>query len=75
MADEPKTTPEGVPDAVLEELLAAFSAKEAGTIDFDDPSIDRILGIGDAAMPHTGVAENRVADVSEKSESSAVWKP
>ncbi|MGZ4740121.1 MAG: cell division protein FtsQ/DivIB [Ilumatobacteraceae bacterium] len=75
MADEPKTTPEGVPDAVLEELLAAFSAKEAGTIDFDDPSIDRILGIGDAAVPHTGVAENRVADVSEKSESSGVWKP
>ena len=38
---------EEVPDVVLEELLAAFSAQDAEAIDFDDPSIDRLLGIGD----------------------------
>src|SRR4051812_22049609 len=41
--------PEVVPDAVLEELLAAFTATEAetGAFDFDDPSIDRLLGLED----------------------------
>jgi cell division protein FtsQ len=37
-----------VPDVVLEELLAAFSAQDGGPIDFDDPSIDRLLGLGDS---------------------------
>jgi cell division septal protein FtsQ len=47
MADEPRTTPDhAVPDVVLEELLAAFSTKEADAIDFDDPAIDRMLGLG-----------------------------
>lgn len=47
MADEPKATPDhAVPDVVLEELLAAFSEKEADAIDFDDPAIDRMLGLG-----------------------------
>src|SRR4051812_3867005 len=52
--DVPTTRPdpEVVPDAVLEELLAAFSAPEAetGAFDFDDPSIDRLLGLGDDAV-------------------------
>jgi cell division protein FtsQ len=44
--------PEVVPDTVLEELLAAFSQPEAAdakSFDFDDPSIDRLLGLGDDA--------------------------
>ncbi|MEP7111993.1 MAG: FtsQ-type POTRA domain-containing protein [Ilumatobacteraceae bacterium] len=41
--------PQDVPDVVLEELLAAFSAEDAEAIDFDDPSIDRMLGLGDSA--------------------------
>ena len=45
----PPTGPEDVPDVVLEELLAAFSAEDAEAIDFDDPSIDRMLGLGDSA--------------------------
>ncbi len=43
----PTIGPEDVPDVVLEELLAAFSAQDAEAIDFDDPSIDRMLGLGD----------------------------
>jgi len=44
--------PDVVPDTVLEELLAAFSEPEAAdakSFDFDDPSIDRLLGLGDGA--------------------------
>lgn len=41
--------PEDVPDVVLEELLAAFSKKDGDAIDFDDPSIDRLLGLGETA--------------------------
>ena len=67
MAEEPKATPEtgAVPDVVLEELLAAFSAKEGDAIDFDDPAIDRMLGLreetGKTATQVTG-AEPAVAD-------------
>ncbi len=35
------------PEHVLEELLEAFSEKSAPQYNFDDPSIDRILGITD----------------------------
>ncbi len=45
----PTPTPEDVPDVVLEELLAAFSDGEVDAIDFDDPAIDRMLGLGDDA--------------------------
>jgi cell division protein FtsQ len=54
MADQPRVPdphapdPEDIPDVVLEELLAAFSAQDAEAIDFDDPSIDRMLGLGDS---------------------------
>jgi cell division protein FtsQ len=50
MADKEPTRPdpEDVPDVVLEELLAAFSKQDGEAIDFDDPSIDRLLGLGDA---------------------------
>lgn len=34
-----------LPDHVLEELLGAFSEESAPTYNFDDPSIDRLLGI------------------------------
>ena len=46
---EPTASPDDVPDSVLEELLAAFSDERAEEIDFDDPEIDRLLGLGDAA--------------------------
>src|SRR5882757_7686451 len=50
MADEPKATHDthDVPNVVLEELLAAFSTKEGEDIDFDDPAIDRMLGLREA---------------------------
>ena len=50
MAEKEPTRPdsEDVPDVVLEELLAAFSTQEAEAIDFDDPSIDRMLGLGES---------------------------
>jgi cell division septal protein FtsQ len=50
MADKEPTRPdpEDVPDVVLEELLAAFSKQDAAAIDFDDPSIDRLLGLADS---------------------------
>ena len=50
MADKEPTRPdpEDVPDVVLEELLAAFSKQEGEAIDFDDPSIDRLLGLGES---------------------------
>jgi cell division protein FtsQ len=59
MAEEPKATPEtgAVPDVVLEELLAAFSAKEGDAIDFDDPAIDRMLGLRE----ETGKTATKVA--------------
>ena len=42
-----------VPDKVLEELLAAFASDSAGgpPIDFDDPSIDALLGLSPAPAP------------------------
>jgi hypothetical protein len=49
VAEEPKATPEHVPEVVLEELLKAFSEKEADAIDFDDPAIDHMLGLSDSA--------------------------
>jgi cell division protein FtsQ len=51
-----------VPDVVLNELLAAFSAQDAERIDFDDPSIDRLLGLSDSADSTVG---NVVTDVDE----------
>jgi cell division protein FtsQ len=91
VAEEPKATPEeGVPDVVLEELLAAFSTKDAEPIDFDDPAIDRMLGLGDApAATHAagtasvaGVADTSKApsagadaDGTETLDTSGVWKP
>ena len=50
----PTPDPEDVPDVVLEELLAAFSKQDADAIDFDDPSIDRMLGLGDDADSTAG---------------------
>lgn len=44
--------PEHVPDKVLDELMAAFSKEDTPPekgYDFDDPSIDRLLGLG--ALP------------------------
>jgi cell division protein FtsQ len=57
-----KPESDDVPDVVLEELLAAFSAPDAEAIDFDDPSIDRLLGLSDSADSTVG---NVVSDVDE----------
>jgi cell division protein FtsQ len=49
--NEPGHDPEHVPDTVLDELMSAFSKEDVPPekgYDFDDPSIDRILGITDA---------------------------
>src|SRR4051812_27869487 len=55
----PELPDQPVPDKVLEELLAAFAGdtgttSEAGTdpptYDFDDPSIDRLLGIDPSTL-------------------------
>ena len=54
--------PELVPDVVLEELLAAFSEQDGGPIDFDDPSIDRLLGLGDNADSTAGNLDGNAID-------------
>ncbi len=54
--------PELVPDVVLEELLAAFSQQDAEAIDFDDPSIDRMLGLGDNADSTAGNVDDSSID-------------
>jgi cell division protein FtsQ len=72
MAEPPKpgpTTPdpEHLPDAVLEELLAAFSKQDADAIDFDDPSIDRMLGLGDSADSTVGnIDDSAIDDVDDE---------
>ena len=76
MADkEPaRPDPEDVPDVVLEELLAAFSKQDAEAIDFDDPSIDRMLGLGEGVKVvdiETAAAHTNDVD-SDKTEPSAV---
>ena len=62
---EPKGTPEGVPDVVLEELLAAFSGTDGDVIDFDDPSIDRLLGLGDDADSTAGNVDDGTVDSTD----------
>jgi hypothetical protein len=64
--------PEVVPDVVLEELLAAFSAPEADTaaIDFDDPSIDRLLGLGENAPAVEAADKTEPADATDALTSS-----
>lgn len=66
----PKTPdPEHVPDVVLEELLAAFSKKDAEAIDFDDPSIDRLLGLGDSADSTVGnIDDSAIDDVDDETD-------
>ena len=57
---DPEHHPEHVPDAVLDELMSAFSRVDVPPekgYDFDDPSIDRILGITDQP--------SRVADLPD----------
>ena len=68
MAEEPKATPEHVPDAVLEELLAAFAAKDPDTVDLDDPAIDHLLGIAGAATGagHRDPSSPTVPDPSDE---------
>jgi cell division protein FtsQ len=63
--------PDDVPDVVLEELLAAFSEQDGGPIDFDDPSIDRLLGIGDSADSTVGNIDGSAIDVEHAADKTA----
>ena len=47
MTEPNPPTPDHLPDHVLEELLDAFSEESTPDYNFDDPSIDRLLGITD----------------------------
>ena len=67
---EPNPDPEHVPDAVLDELMAAFSKEDTPPekgYDFDDPSIDRLLGLGDVPDNESGEAsdDELVEDLAE----------
>ena len=56
MSEPTPSGPEHVPDHVLEELLGAFSREaENPQYHFDDPSIDRLLGITDEHLAASDV--------------------
>lgn len=83
MAEEPKATPDHVPDVVLEELLAAFAAKDPDSVDLDDPAIDHLLGLAPAptdpsspTVPDPSDDLARPLTTSTKADSSdiSVWK-
>jgi cell division protein FtsQ len=71
MANKEPTRPdsEDVPDVVLEELLAAFSTPDAEAIDFDDPSIDRMLGLGAEPEPEPVDADPDTTTPSDTTDS------
>ena len=57
--------PDDPPEHVLEELLEAFSEESAPHYNFDDPSIDRILGITDEHdAPEVDAENDESAEVS-----------
>jgi cell division protein FtsQ len=58
--------PDHPPEHVLEELLEAFAEESAPQYNFDDPSIDRILGITDEHdSPDTDDDESAADDVED----------
>src|ERR1700712_962977 len=73
---------EHVPDVVLEELLAAFGtpspddAVAGGDVayDFDDPSIDRLLGIDTEEVNRRAAAAD-VADAAAAAQPAAAGEP
>lgn len=92
--DLPVPDPEHVPDAVLDELMAAFAADESvaqdggpGAVpdaergyDFDDPSIDRLLGIAPPAedepmpeAPAVAAAPRRTIVIPEDDQPDTVY--
>jgi len=68
-----------LPDNVLTELLAAFSQpeQEGQSFDFDDPSIDRLLGLGENAptVDKPEPVPTDATDDAETSESTVVLVP
>lgn len=65
---EPEHEPDAVPDSVLGELQAAFSHQEPPPekgYDFDDPSIDRLLGLTPAAGDDAHPADPSAAQPDE----------
>ncbi|MEQ1701232.1 MAG: FtsQ-type POTRA domain-containing protein [Ilumatobacteraceae bacterium] len=66
MSEPTPSGPEHVPDHVLEELLGAFSEEHTPPqYHFDDPSIDRLLGITDE---HLAAADIDVVDDDDELE-------
>ncbi|MEY2400707.1 MAG: cell division protein FtsQ [Ilumatobacteraceae bacterium] len=71
-SSEPRSpAPEDVPDTVLEELLAAFSEEDAEAIDFDDPSIDRMLGLGDSPDSTADNIDGSALDIDDDIDKTA----
>lgn len=66
MAEEPKATPEHVPDVVLEELLAAFAAKDPDSVDLDDPAIDHLLGLSTTGSAPTDPSSPTIPGLSDE---------
>jgi cell division protein FtsQ len=69
---KPEALPDDVPDVVLEELLAAFSDDDAEAIDFDDPAIDRMLGLGDSS-DDDNVSGDDADNTATSTSSSVGW--
>lgn len=70
---EPVTPPSSdeVPEVVLEELWVAFSEKQADEIDFDDPAIDRMLGLADDPSATEPAPDKPIADEPKDPDATA----
>jgi cell division protein FtsQ len=64
MTDQHKPAPQDLPppDTVLVELLAAFSNQHGEKIDFDDPAIDRMLGLADDTGTGVDIDDDALID-------------
>ena len=67
MSEPNPPAPDHLPDHVLEELLDAFAEESSPNYNFDDPSIDRLLGITDEheLKPDDDVIDDDVIDDDE----------
>ena len=63
MTEPNPPTPDHLPDHVLEELLDAFSEESTPDYNFDDPSIDRLLGITDEHQFDDDEIDDHLIDV------------
>jgi cell division protein FtsQ len=65
MTEPNPPAPDHVPDHVLDELLDAFSEDSAPQYNFDDPSIDRLLGITDEHAAAHNIDDEEIDDDDE----------